>query len=107
MTKNRTTITAAARRKIAKDRLPREQFALATQQRIIDRGLTRAEAALIVRDAASQLSRLMSGHVHEFSADRLTGMILDLGGSVTVTIDIGSASKKRGKVKVRVIGGGK
>ena len=48
-------------------------------QRQIDRlGLSRNDAARIVRDAASQMSRLMTGHFNEFSADRMVAEYLEL-----------------------------
>ena len=67
--------SAKARAALEKEHLSRRTIAREVQWRIESLGLTRAVAALIVKDAASQLSRLMTGHVHEFSADRLVGML--------------------------------
>lgn len=92
-----------ARLAIAEDHLPRGPIARELQWRIQDLGLTRAEAALIVKDAASQMSRLMTGHVHEFSADRLVGMLAALGSDVEVTIRHPKGRKGRGKVRVRSV----
>jgi predicted XRE-type DNA-binding protein len=92
-----------ARKAIAKDHLPRGPIARETQWRIEDLGLTRAQAALLVKDAASQLSRLMTGHVHEFSADRLIGMLVGLGSDVEVIIRHPKGRKGKGKVSVRAV----
>lgn len=73
------------------------------QWRIENLGLTRAAAALIVRDAASQLSRLMNGHIHEFSADRLVGMLTQLGSDIEVAIRHPKGRERRGGVTVRAV----
>jgi len=45
-----------------------------------------------VKDAASQMSRLMTGHVEEFSTDRLVDFLLRLGCDVRVMVN----RRKRG-----------
>jgi predicted XRE-type DNA-binding protein len=69
------------------------------QARISELNLSRNDAAAIVNDAASQMSRLMTGHVEEFSTDRLVDFLLRLGCDVRVMVN----RKKRGargKVKL-------
>ena len=89
-----------ARQALANDHLPRAPFAREAQRRILELGLTRAQAAVLVDDAASQISRLMTGHVHEFSADRLVGMLVGLGSDVEVLIRHPAGRRRRGKVTV-------
>jgi predicted XRE-type DNA-binding protein len=87
-----------ARKKLAKDRLPRLPLAQATCQLIERRGLSRQAASLVVKDAASQVSRLMTGHFHEFSADRMVGFLLDLGANVHIAVSLPPARKLNGRV---------
>lgn len=93
--------------KLAKDGILRLQIARAIVKAAEKLGLSRAELALIVRDAASQMSRLMTGHVHEFSADRLALEVLALGGDVEVVLRFpryakGQRKFRRGKTRVTV-----
>ena len=84
------------------DSIPRALLARELQKRINQLGLSRNDAAIAVGDAASQMSRLMTGHITDFSADRLVKMLLRLGSDVTVTIrHPAGGGKKRGKVRVR------
>lgn len=89
---------------LKRDRLPRKPIGKAVQKRIRDLKLSRAEAALRVNDAASQMSRLMTDHFDEFSADRMVGFLLDLGCNVQLTIGMPS-STRRGKVRVTAFAG--
>lgn len=95
--------SSRAREKTARDHLPRLPLAREVQRRIETLGLTRVQAARIVRDADSQLSRLMSGHVHDFSADRLVGMLVSLGVDVEVVIRHPRPPKRHGKVSIRAL----
>ena len=83
------------------DSIPRSLLARELQKRITQLGLSRNDAAIVVGDAASQMSRLMTGHITDFSADRLVKMLLRLGSDVTITVRHSSGMKKRGKVRVR------
>ena len=65
---------------------------------------TRAMAAKIVDDAATQINRLTNGHFIEFSADRLVCMLLRLGSDVTVTIKHATRLGRRGRARVRTVG---
>lgn len=83
------------------DSIPRSLLARELQKRITQLGLSRNDAAIAVGDAASQMSRLMTGHITDFSADRLVKMLLRLGSDVTITVRHGSNARKRGKVRVK------
>lgn len=83
------------------DSIPRSLLARELQKRITQLGLSRNDAAIAVGDAASQMSRLMTGHITDFSADRLVKMLLRLGSDVTISVRHGSNAKKRGKVRVK------
>ena len=89
--KKSTKAQIAARRKkeresLKKDGIPRAVLGRETQRQIERFGLSRDDAALVVKDAASQMSRLMTGHLAEFSADRLAKMLTRLGSSITITV---------------------
>ena len=102
--KTRRTASRTPSRAIASlrnDSIPRTAIARELQKRINQLGLSRNDAAIAVGDAASQMSRLMTGHITDFSADRLVKMLLRLGSDVTISIRHGAGMKKRGKVRVK------
>jgi predicted XRE-type DNA-binding protein len=90
------TVAAALKR----DTISRAVLARETQRQIERFGLSREVAAIVVRDAASQVSRLMTGHANEFSADRLVGWLTRLGSDVTITIRHAPRLGRRGKVRI-------
>jgi len=90
----------STRAALAKDAIPRSSLGRELQRRITTFGLSRDSAARIVDDAASQMSRLMTGHIEEFSADRLVKMLLRLGTDVDITLRHSSRLGKRGRVTV-------
>lgn len=105
--KKSTKAQIAARRKkeaasLRQDGIPRAVLGRETQRQIERFNLSRDEAAVIVKDAASQMSRLMTGHLAEFSADRLAKMLTRLGSSITNTIRHARKIGKRGRVVVKV-----
>jgi len=83
------------------DSIPRALLAKELQKRIDSLGLSRNAAAVVVGDAASQMSRLMTGHIADFSADRLVKMLVRLGSDVTITIRHSKGMGRRGKVRIR------
>lgn len=89
------------RNPLAKDSIPRAALGRELQRRIIAFGLSRDAAARLVDDAASQMSRLMTGHIEEFSADRLVKMLLRLGTDVDISLRHSSKLGRRGKVKIQ------
>lgn len=84
------------------DSIPRAFLGRELQRQIERFGLSRKVAAVVVGDAASQVSRLMTGHIVEFSADRLVKMLLRLGSDVTITIRHPARLGRRGKVRTRL-----
>jgi predicted XRE-type DNA-binding protein len=90
------------RASLKKDGIPRAVLGRETQKQIERFGLSRDEAAVVVKDAASQMSRLMTGHLAEFSADRLAKMLMRLGSDITITVKHAKKLGRRGRVRIRV-----
>ena len=90
------------RASLKQDGIPRAILGRETQRQINRFGLSRDQAAVVVKDAASQMSRLMTGHLAEFSADRLAKMLMRLGSDITITVKHAAKLGKRGRVRVRV-----
>lgn len=89
--------------RLRNDHLPRRPIAKTVIARFDALGLTRQDAAKLVDDAATQISRLYTGNIHEFSADRLIGMLLRTGCDVRLEITMppkNGARLRRGKVTV-------
>jgi|SRR5687767_12407659 predicted XRE-type DNA-binding protein len=84
------------------DSIPRSPLGREVQRQIARFGLSREAAAVVVGDAASQVSRLMTGHIREFSADRLAKMLIRLGSDVTISIRHAAKLGRRGKVRIKV-----
>jgi predicted XRE-type DNA-binding protein len=84
-----------------RDAIPRTLVAREVQRQIERFGLSREAAGVVVGDAATQMSRLMTGHVREFSVDRLTKMLTRLGSDVTITIKHAPKLGRRGKVRIK------
>lgn len=95
--KTRKRISFRKRDSISRSRLAREA------QRQIDKfGLSREVAGRVVDEAASQVSRLMTGHVTDFSADRLVKILTRLGSDVTIVIRHPGRLGPRGRVRFKV-----
>ncbi|MEX2153079.1 MAG: XRE family transcriptional regulator [Gemmatimonadaceae bacterium] len=84
------------------DSIPRAILGRELQRQITKFGLGRGTAAAIVDEAASQMSRLMTGHIAEFSADRLVKMMTRLGSEVTIVIRRPRTLGRRGRVRVKI-----
>ncbi len=91
----------AAQSSLKRDNIPRTVLGRETQRQIDRFELSREAAGRVVRDAASQMSRLMTGHFAEFSADRLVGMLVRLGSDVTIMIRHSRRLGRRGKVRIK------
>jgi hypothetical protein len=65
-------------------------------------GLNREVAAVALDDAATQMSRLASGHYEEFSADRLMRYLLRLGSNVTISISHSRRLGARGRLRFKL-----
>jgi predicted XRE-type DNA-binding protein len=87
---------------LRRDSIPRALIGREVQRQILSFGLTRGAAAAILREAPSQMSRLMTGHIAEFSADRLVKMLMGLSSDVTITIQHRRKRGRRGRVRVRI-----
>lgn len=85
---------------LKKDTISRQFLGRQLQRQINRFGLSRAKAGLIVKDAASQMSRLMTNHFEEFSADRLATMLTRLGSDITITVKHPRALGKKGRVRM-------
>lgn len=90
------------RRALRRDGIPRSFLGREAQRQIDRFGLSRDLAAVVVGDAASQMSRLMTGHLAEFSADRLAKMLMKLGSDITITIHHAKRLGRRGRVRMKV-----
>lgn len=89
--KKKTAAQKAAAARKAKASLARDNISRRTLGNIVRgvakfHGLSRDDMAVIVKDAASQMSRLMQGHDEEFSADRLVGYLRRLDCPVSVIV---------------------
>ena len=84
------------------DTIPRSFLGRELQRQIDRFGLSREVAGAVVDDAASQMSRLMNGHIGEFSAERLAKMLVRLGTDITITLKHAGRLGRKGRVKVGV-----
>ena len=87
--------------------IPRTLLASIVQGQIERFGLSRNDAAVVVNDAASQVSRMMTGHVYEFSSDRMVDWLTRLGSDVTIQVKLSRRLGRRGKVRVQKGRGGR
>jgi predicted XRE-type DNA-binding protein len=101
-TRTRSRKTAVQRESpLKKDTISRQFLGRQLQKQINRFGMTRAQAGLIVKDAASQMSRLMTNHFEEFSADRLATMLVRLGSDITISIKHPAKPGKKGRVRMK------
>lgn len=104
--KARKTTTRKPKRRgssLRRDTIPRAFLGKEVQRQINKFGLSRETAARLVDDAASQMSRVMTGHFADFSADRLAKFLTRLGSDVTIVVRHAAKLGKRGKVRVKTI----
>jgi predicted XRE-type DNA-binding protein len=87
---------------LRQDTIPRSFLGRELQQQIDRFGLSREVAGAVVDDAASQMSRLMNGHIGEFSAERLAKMLVRLGTDITITLRHSARLGRRGRVRCLV-----
>lgn len=83
--------------------IPKEPLAREIRRLISDKGLSQADAAIVVQDAASQLSLLLSGKLRGFSIDRLVRTLLRLGREVEVVVRPSASPRRLRQAAVRVI----
>ena len=84
--------------------IPKEPLAREIRRLIVEKGLSQADAAIVVQDAASQLSLLLSGKLRGFSVDRLVRTLLRLGREVEVVVRPASGRRPR-QASVTVVTG--
>jgi hypothetical protein len=88
-----------ARRALAQDTLPRRKFGNIIRRKL-GKDVSRNDLAAKVRDAASQMSRLLNGHDEEFSFDRMAKFAVRTGARITVLVHTRrmGLNRRRGKV---------
>lgn len=72
--------------RLRNDVLSRRALGLQVIKRAKALGLNQAQLALVVDDAATQMSRLYNGHYEEFSAERLAGFLTKLGCRINMIV---------------------
>jgi predicted XRE-type DNA-binding protein len=80
--------------------IPKEPLAREIRRLVTERGLSQAAAAVVVQDAASQLSLLLSGKLRGFSIDRLVRTLLRLGREVEIVVRPSSRRLRQATVTV-------
>jgi predicted XRE-type DNA-binding protein len=80
--------------------IPKEPLAREIRRLVAERGLSQAAAAVVVQDAASQLSLLLSGKLRGFSIDRLVRTLLRLGREVEIVVRPSSRRLRQATVTV-------
>ena len=83
--------------------IPKEPLAREIRRLVLERGLSQAQTAVIVQDAASQLSLLLSGKLRGFSVDRLVRTLLRLGRDVELVVRPSKGRRRARQATVRVI----
>lgn len=81
--------------------IPKRPLADAINSTLEKRGLTQLEAAVIVRDAPSQLSLISTGKLDGFSPDRLLRILTKLGHDVDIRITKSRGSSGKVRLSVR------
>jgi predicted XRE-type DNA-binding protein len=81
--------------------IPKEPLAREIRRLVTERGLSQADAAVVVQDAASQLSLLLSGKLRGFSVDRLVRTLLRLGRRVEIVV--GPSSQRMRQATVTIV----
>jgi predicted XRE-type DNA-binding protein len=80
--------------------IPKEPLAREIRRLVTERGLSQADAAVVVQDAASQLSLLLSGKLRGFSVDRLVRTLLRLGRRVEIVVSPASQRLRQATVTI-------
>jgi predicted XRE-type DNA-binding protein len=83
--------------------IPKEPLAREIRRLVNEKGLSQADAAVVVQDAASQLSLLLSGKLRGFSVDRLVRTLLRLGREVEVVVKPSARLHRPKQATVRVV----
>jgi predicted XRE-type DNA-binding protein len=86
--------------------IPKEPLAREIKRLVTEKGLSQADAAVIVHDAASQLSLLLSGKLRGFSIDRLVRTLLRLGREVELVVRPARGARRPRQASVTVVTSG-
>jgi predicted XRE-type DNA-binding protein len=70
---------------------------------VAEKGLSQVDAAVIVQDAASQLSLLLSGKLRGFSTERLVRTLLRLGREVEIVVRPAARSRRPRQAVVTIV----
>ncbi len=87
--------------------IPKEPLAREIKRLVTEKGLSQADAAVIVQDAASQLSLLLSGKLRGFSAERLVRTLLRLGRDVEIIVRPAARPQRARHAVVTIVEGGR
>jgi predicted XRE-type DNA-binding protein len=80
--------------------VPKSLLAQEIRRAIATKELSQLAAAVVMREAPSQVSLVLSGHLHGFSADRLLRMLLRLGRDVDILVRPSTRRGRPGRVRV-------
>ncbi|MHB1864386.1 MAG: XRE family transcriptional regulator [Gemmatimonadaceae bacterium] len=94
--------TSPARARPDSEVISKARLADEIRQVIGEKGLSQTAAAAVAREAQSQMSLVMSGHLQGFSANRLIRMLLRLGRDVEIIIRRPTRTPRGGRVKITV-----
>jgi hypothetical protein len=93
----RTKIAKSSKRKLRGDTIPRAKLAGIIQS--VARKMSREDTGKLVKDAPSQVSRLMNGHIDELSADRMARWLTRLGCNIVIVVRQPHDGRRRGRVR--------
>jgi len=90
----------ASKAKADNEVISKARLADEIKKAITEKGMTQTAAATAAKEAQSQMSLVMSGHLQGFSANRLIRILLRLGRDVEIVIRRSGGSRAGGKVKI-------
>jgi predicted XRE-type DNA-binding protein len=83
--------------------IPKEPLAREIRRLVTEKGLSQVDAAVIVQDAASQLSLLLSGKLRGFSTERLVRTLVRLGREVEIIVRPATRSQRPRQAIVTIV----
>lgn len=83
--------------------IPKEPLAREIRRLVTEKGLSQVDAAVIVQDAASQLSLLLSGKLRGFSTERLVRTLVRLGREVEIIVRPATRSQRPRQAVVTIV----
>ena len=82
------------------ERLVKANLAFAIWRAIEERGLTQRTAAKLMGIDQPKVSRIVRGHLEDFSTDRLMGFLTGLGRDIDIVVRAAPKSRKKGRLRV-------